>query len=370
MRIKIKFDKKSFRSACILHAANVVRNKKIMFTLLAIIILTALIIHHHKKYEKNARPIAMATIPVRVSHPLQQSLPTTVSAPGYLIAKKSTIITPRASGYIKGIYFHEGNAVKTGDVLFQLDQQTQKNALAAAKATAELSQLEYERDKKFLAKGYVTQDLVYSAQVTYKQNQAALKTAQTNLAQRRITAPFNGAAGALSVSLGDYVNPGNTLTTLVDNTHLRVAYTLPVKDLTQIQLNQPVSIADPNNKSHTNAAVSYVAPAVNQSTQTIAVHAQVDNTAHLFKPGEYVTVTQILGSQKNALLIPEQTLQAAVDGYSVFIVKNNKAVSVPVKIGKRIGGNVVITNGLKSTDQVIVEGENEVKNGQMVSIQT
>lgn len=344
------------------------KKKLITTSITLLIILIALIVHHHKKNNALETRNQLAAIPVRVEKPIQQSIPLTASATGYLIAKKSTTITPRTSGYIQMINAHEGQSVTSGQVLFQLDNQTEKDALAAAKANAELSQLQYQRDKKLLAKGYITQDTYYAAEVTFKQNQAALETAQNNLDNKSITAPFNGTMGALSVSLGAYVNPGTALTTLVDNNHLRVEYALPVKDLAQLQLNQAVNILDATNNQKINATVTYISPAIDQNTQTIAVHASIDNQAQTFKPGEYVTITQNLGSQNNALLVPEQSVLASINGYHVFIVKNNKAVKVPVKMGDRINGNVVITTGLTPNDEVIIAGENDVKDKQAVII--
>ena len=341
------------------------KNKLAIISLVIIIILIAIFTHHSKK---TPAKIVIPPVPVRVAKPLIQSLPLTINATGNLIAKKSTIITPRASGYIKSINFHEGETVTAGQILFQLDSQTQKDALSAAKAQVALSQLQFNRDKKFLKKGFITQDTYYTAQTTLKQNQAALETAQTNFDQRTITAPFAGAVGAIPVSLGQYITPGNTLTTLVDNLHLRAEYTLPVKELNQLHLNQVVTISDTNKKNNIAATVSYISPSVDPTSQTISVHALVDNKLQLFKPGEYVTVTQDLGTQKNTLLVPEQSVLASINGYSVFLVKNNKAVRTIITIGDRINGKVVITSGLKPTDEVIVAGENEVKNNQPVTI--
>src|SRR3990167_382999 len=284
-----------------------------------IVIIVLLVIHHHKKIIAT-RSDNSAAIVVRVAKPLQQTLATTVTATGSLVADKSTIITPRASGYIRSIAFQEGQTVKAGQVLFQLDSQTQRDALTAAQAAYALSQLQFERNKIFLKKGFITQDLFYSSKVALKQNQAALQIAETNLSDRIITAPFDGTLGSLSVSLGDLVNPGNTLTTLVDNQHLRVEYALPVKELNHIKLNQTIDITD------------------------------------------------ALG--KNTLLIPEESVLASINGYHVFTVKNNKAINTPVKMGDRINGNVIIKSGLTSNDVVIIAGENQVKNGVSVTMQT
>jgi len=344
------------------------KNKKIIAITLAIILIIALAIHHHLKIKDKLAAAKINPVLVKVQKPILQSIPVTASATGSLIARKSTIISPRAPGYIRAILFHEGETVKAGKILFKLDYQTQKDALTGAKAAYLLSKVEYDRDAKFLKKGFITQDLYYSAKATMKQNQALLQTAETNLKDRTITAPFDGTLGSLSVSLGDYVSSSNTLTTLVDNKNLRVEYALPVKDLNQLQLNQTVVVTDSAKKNKITAKVSYIAPQIDQSTQTISVHAHVNNSKELFKPGEYVTVIQNIGSAQKALLVPEQSVLASINGYHVFIVKKNKAIKTSVKIGDRIKNKVVITSGLKPTDEVIVAGENEVKDGMSVSV--
>src|SRR3990167_151155 len=111
-----------------------------------IVIIVLLVIHHHKKIIAT-RSDNSAAIVVRVAKPLQQTLATTVTATGSLVADKSTIITPRASGYIRSIAFQEGQTVKAGQVLFQLDSQTQSDAITAAQAAYALSQLQFERNK-------------------------------------------------------------------------------------------------------------------------------------------------------------------------------------------------------------------------------
>lgn len=341
-----------------------IKKKPLIIASIIAIIFIAYILHHHKTPKTPAIP----AVSVRVEKPIQQSITQTTTTTGTLIADKSTTITPRASGYITAISFQEGQTVKAGEVLFQLDSQTQQNALAAAQASFALSKLQYDRDAQFLKKGFITQDMYYSAKVALKQNQAKLQEAQTDLADRTITAPFDGTVGGQSVSLGGFVNPGNTLTTLVDNNHLRAEYALPVKNLNQIQLNQPVIIFDSAKKNKITATVSYVAPSIDTATQTISVHANLDNTAHIFKPGEFVTITQTIGTQQQTLLVPEQSILASINGYHVFVVKNNKAIKTLVKIGDHINGNVIITSGLSPADQVIIAGENQVKDGMSVHL--
>lgn len=316
----------------------------------------------------SARAPATA-IPVKVQTLIEKNIAQTTSTTGYLTADKNTMITPRASGYIKSIDFHEGAFVNAGDTLFQLNDQAEKNALAAAQATFALSKIQYDRDKTLLTRGFITQNVFYTAKMTLKQNQAALQVAELNLRDRAIKAPFSGTAGSIDVSLGDLVNPGKQLTTLVDNQHLRVVYTLPSTHLNQIKVGQSVSIVNDADKKPIVATVNYVSPQVAQATQTIAVHAAIDNTAQQLKPGEYVTITQTIGESKHVLLVPEQSVLASMNRYTVFIAKNNHAIRVPVTVGQHVDGHVVVTAGLKPNDQLIIAGQDQLKNNAPIIIQ-
>lgn len=343
--------------------------KKIIVLTAIILLCLCLLSYFYSHKNKNHKP-TIPPIPVKVATPTQKMLSENLKSTGYIEAKENTNITPLAAGYIRQINFHEGESVQQGTLLFQLDSATQRDAYNSAKAAAAISERVYLRDKMLLKKGFITQDLYFSAKETYQQNEATLQTAMTNLNDRSIKAPFTGTLGAINTSLGDYVTPGTTLTTLVDNAHLRAIYTLPATALNEIKLNAPVTILASTGKATLKTTVSYVAPALDQSSQTLSVHAAFNNTNNLFKPGEYIAVTQYLGTQKNALLIPEQSLLAAIDGYSVFILKNNHAITTPVKIGARDNGMVVIRKGLTPNDQVIIAGQNEVKNNQLVTLVT
>lgn len=342
------------------------KNIKIIIIFLVIACLIAIFFHHRHQQQLASNKIS--ALLVRTEKPIIKSIAKTTTTTGSLVAIESTQITPRTSGYIQSIAVHEGESVAKGQILFQLNDHAEKDALLAAKANYSLSLLRFKQEEKLLPKGYITKDTFDATKVTLKQNKATLQAAEKNLADRTITAPFNGTVGALPVSVGDYVNPGNTLTTVVNTKHLRAEYALPSKDLNALQLKQSVTISAAGDKENIQAAVSYIAPSIDQTSQTIDVHARVNNTDSLFKPGEYVVITQNLGVTKNAMLIPEQSILATINGYSVFVVKNNKAVRVPVKVGDHLHGNAVILNGISPHDQIIIAGQNQVKNNQAVKL--
>lgn len=347
--------------------------KKIIISVSVLIVIalsaSVFFVYKHTKNKDAVNTTQKATpIPVRVMRPLVRTIPITVSATGTLVAPKDIMITPRASGYVRGIRFHEGEAVPAGKILFKLNDQTQKNALIAASAADRLSKFEFKEDRVFLRKGFITRDQYFDAQMLMKKNQAAFATATTNLDNRAIKTPFAGTTGSIKTNLGAYITPGQALTSLVDNAVLRAEYRVPVQYLTQLKLNQPVTINSTVAKNKTHGLTSYISPTVNQATQMISVHADIKNTRGNFKAGETVKITQKLGVQKNRLLIPAGSVFATLSKYYVFIVKKNKAVKVFVTVEEHVQGNAVIGSGLNKTDQVIVTGEHEVHDKQLVHV--
>lgn len=351
---------------------NKLKQKKRIVLLLTCIMLAVVIgVLFFKKYHHETKHVSHKNnvIPVRVLVLKTQTLPIQVSASGYLKAIKSTSITPRVSGYINHIPVKAGDNISVGQPLFQLDDAKEKEALVAAKANDALSQMQYQRDKQLLKKGFITEEQYYSAQVAMKENAATLQSAKTNLSYKTISAPFSGTLGSIAVSTGNYVTPGQQLSTLVNTDELRVTYTLPVNNLSRIHLKQPVSISSDASQANITGYVSFISPSIDQDTQTITLHARVNNQQHEFKPGEYVNIRQHIGTNDHALLIPEQSVLGVMNGYSVFIAKNHHAIQTAVKIGNHYHGLVAITSGLKANDQVIIAGQNQLHDGQAISIE-
>lgn len=343
------------------------RSKKIIITsAVAVVVLIGIGVLSHKK-----TPSVPAIPPtaVQLSAVSVADVPLTATAAGNLVANQQTDISPKIGGYITKISFKEGDFITANAVLFQLDDEKEQNDLAAAKADAGLSALQYAREVKAFKKGFILQDDVYNAKVTNEKNQAAVKTDQTAVDDMALTAPFSGYVGSKNVSVGDYVSPGQKLVTLVDQKSLLVEYALPSQYAAQLQLDQPVTItADFLPGKNFPAKVSFISPYIDADSQTIAVHALLNNENNQLKPGQFVNVRQTLGTVSHAILVPENSVLPSLNGYHVFIVKNDHAVSVSVKVGEHIDGKVQIISGLQATDKIVTAGQNQIKDNDVVKI--
>ncbi len=343
------------------------KSKKIIIVAASVVIvLVGISFLSHKK-----KPVIPALAPtlVELSPVTVTNIPLTATAAGNLTANQQTDISSKVGGYISKILFKEGDFVNVDTLLIQLDDEKEQNDLAAAKADAALSALQYERENKAFKKGLILQDDVYNAKVTNEKNQAIVKADKTALDDMALTAPFSGYVGSKSISVGDYVSPGQKLVTLVDQKNLRVEYALPSQYAPQLQVGQAATItADFLPGKSFPAKVDFVSPYIDADSQTIAVHAILNNENGDLKPGQFVNVNQTLGTLPHAILVPENSVFVSMNGAHVFTVKNDHALSIPVKIGERIFGKVQIIDGLKPNDQVITTGQNLVKDNDPVKI--
>lgn len=344
------------------------RKKIILISTAAAILLVVGIVLSHKKISAppSLPPTLVELTPVKVT-----DIPLTATAAGTLIANQQTDISPKVGGYITKILFSEGDFVKAGATLIQLDNEKETNDLSAAKADAALSQLQYDHENKAFKRGLILQDQVYNAKVTNEKNEAIVQADQSALDDMTLTAPFSGYVGSKNVSVGDYVSPGQKLVTLVDQQHLLVKYTLASQLAPQLKVGQTATITASFLPGKTfTGQVNFVSPYIDPDSQTIEVHVVLDNAQGDFKPGEFVAITQTLGTLSHAILVPENSVFATMNDYHVFVVNNNHVKSIPVKTGEHIAGQVQIISGLTAKDAVISVGQDQVKDGDLIKVVT
>ena len=320
----------------------------------------------HKKNKTVALnpPTLVKLSPVEVTN-----IPIIATATGNLVTNQQTDVSPKVGGYITQVLFNEGDFVKTGAVLITLDNSTQKNNLATAKTNEKLDQLNYQRNATLGKKSMVAQSTVDSALNTYKKDKITVRIDKKSLSDMTLRAPFSGYLGAKIVSVGDYVTPGQKLVNLVDQQHLKIDYSLPSRYAPDLKLDQPVTVtADFLPNTVFDAKVSYIAPSVDPDSQTIDVHAILNNPQNQLKPGQFVNVQQRLGTRQNAILIPEGSDFVTIDSTHVLGVRHNKAVTIPITIGEHLYGKVQVIKGLEKGDEIITTGQEQLKNGNPVKV--
>jgi len=230
-----------------------------------------------------------------------------------------------------------------------------------------MSLSQYKRDDALTSRHLMLEDILYQAKVNYQTNKAELDKAKTELSNKTIIAPFSGSVGAKIVSIGNYVNAGAPLVTLTNTQKLFVKYNLPSDKLTQIKLGQDIALtasAVPGKTFH--GKVTYISNIVDPNTQTITLHASIDNTDQLLKAGLFAHIQQTLGDNKQAVVVPATTVFADDKGYYVYQTKNGKATQHRITIGERLPDQVIIIKGLSPADTIVVAGQNKLNPGTIV----
>jgi membrane fusion protein (multidrug efflux system) len=312
---------------------------------------------------------------------------------GRVTAVNKVDIVARVSGFIEERLFTEGQQVKTGELLFRIEQATYKAAveqqranLAKAKATEVNARLQLQRGQDLLRTNNIPQATVDqraaeegAAQADVLQAQAALDQAEINLGYTEIRSPIDGQIGLAVFTVGNLVGPSSgKLATIVSRDPIYVTFQASERDLLAYRArvaqnpdneNPTIHLKLPNGSIFPHSGrVNFVDVQIDPNTDTVTARAQVPNPDGLLVPGGVVAVIVERGAPKSALVVPQSAVQLDQAGRYVLLVDQTKKVELRrVTTGTEQGRDVVVTDGLKEGELVIVEGIQKVRPGQVVT---
>ncbi len=292
-----------------------------------------------------------------------------ITAIGTLLSNESVIIRPEIAGRVLRISFDEGQRVKKGQLLVQLDDSSYQAEVEQAKASLELSKANHERTTKLLAQGAATERSRDENLSKLRVDQARLEVARTNLEKSRLTAPFDGVLGLRKVSVGAYVTPGLDLVNLESIDTLKVDFSVPETALSFLAIGQQINVtADSFPGKSFAGEVFALDPRIDQNGRSVAVRAKLANEGTILRPGMFVRVGLVTGKNDNAVIIPEEALIPRGAQLYVYKVVDGKVASQQVKVGLRREGKVEIVEGLKPEDVIVTAGHQKAREGAPVTI--
>ena len=322
---------------------------------------------------------ATPAAPVRISEAVRRDLAVVRRTPGTVIANTAVQVTSRVQGIIDSASFRDGQFVKKGDLLFQIDPRPFQAALEQAQAQAARdraqlvsTQADADRAMMLAERGIVSaqqrDQLVAAAnalRATIVADQASINIAQLNLEYSRISSPVNGKTGPILVQPGNMVTANSTapLVTIAEIQPVKISFSLPQADLPLIlarqRQNALTATVDVNgaNGEPLSAPVDFVSNAVNDKSGTVELRATFDNKDLVFLPGQLVNVTLELDKISNAVVVPHDALNEGPQGAFVYVVENGKARQQPVKVLFDDATNVAVRGDVKPGDKVIIEGQ-------------
>ncbi len=331
------------------------------------------------------------TVPVRVARASAEPLQLRLKAVGTVTPLHSVVVRSRVDGELLRLHFQEGQQVKAGDLLAQIDPRPYEVKLAQAQGTqqqnlAELENAErqLQRYRELQKQNYVSGQELSDQQSKVRQlqgrrisDQASVDEARLQLQYTRITAPVSGRVGLRRLDVGNLVHASDTegLVTLAQTAPISVLFTVPepelpaLLDAVQAQAGLPVEAWDRGeSKALAQGTLSSVDNRIDTATGTLKLRAQFDNAGLALFPNQFVNVRLQLGEHP-ALLIPDAAVQFGSQGNYVHIVdKDNKAQRRTVVLGPADDGRVAVRSGLQAGDQVVIEGIDGLEDGTAVEI--
>lgn len=299
-----------------------------------------------------------------------QSWQSDITAIGTLNASQGVVVTPEISGRVTGVFFHSGDSVQAGTPLLQLNPDTLKAQLEAAKAKAELSAANYKRATELFKKQVFAQADLDAALSTYQSDLAEVANYQAQLNQTLLRAPFAGRLGLRMVDLGDYVHAGDTVANLDAIDPLRIDFRVPEVDLGQVQPGQIVLVhASAYPKQTFQGQVYALDSQIEPNTRSLGVRASIPNKDQKLLPGGFVEVNIQTGGPQKLITVAETAISYDTDGPYVYKVVDKKAVKTKVSLGAHRNGQVAVLTGLKVGDVVITAGEFKITDGAPVMVE-
>ena len=311
------------------------------------------------------RDAVAVTTTVVTSRPLG----TQIEAVGTARANESVDITSKTSNIVTAIRFEEGDLVKRGDVLVELDSAEARASLAEAEAALADSESQFKRSRELYAQQALSVSQLDQIEATLKADRARVNAADARLADTVIRAGFDGRTGFRRVSVGGLVSPGTVITTLDDSSTIKLDFTVPETSFYLVKEDLPVTARSaglPNRVFE--GKVSNIDSRIDPITRSITVRAEIPNRDRILRPGMFMTVL-LQGAVVPTLLIPEASIVPEQGRMYVFALDGNVAKRREVEIGRRRPGEVEIISGLKEGDRIVVDGTQNVRDGSVVNEQ-
>jgi RND family efflux transporter MFP subunit len=311
--------------------------------------------------DRSSIPVAVTV--VKVSN---QSVSGNLELPATLEPSKQADISVVISGKISSLHIVLGSTVGAGQVIGAVDTRQQQINLKDAKEVLAKAQKDYQLNKELFEGNAGTAQSVKDADRTLESARTKLSQVGQQLGDANIKAPISGIITAKNSEVGEYVNLGSSIATVVDVYSLKAVVFVGEKDVYRLKLNQTAVItADVLPGKNFNGKVSFISP-VGDENHNYRVELTVNNKSAVLKAGTYIKVNFNLGSGSEALQIPKIALVEGTKNPFVYVLNSDKAEVRKITIGREFGEQVEVLSGLEEGDEVVVSGQINLMNGSKI----
>jgi len=333
------------------------------------------------------------TVPVTVAESVIKPVPLSLNVVGTVEPIETVAIKAQVGGVVTEVNFTEGQDVKAGQLLIQIDPRPFKAALDAAQAQlakdrsqAANADVQSQRYEQLVAKDFVTKEQYDGAKMqadvmksVVQADEAAVEEARLNLAYTSLTAPISGRTGSLLVKKGNVAKANDLPLVVINQMHpIRVSFAIPGSQLPLVQkyaagdpLEVHVKPARDGRDLEIKGRLTFVDNAVDASTGTVTLKGEFDNREGHLWPGQFVDTELVLTLQPDALTVPASAVMTGQEGMFVFVVdRENKVEKRNVKVNRTVESSAVIDEGVKAGETVVTDGQMRLVPGSVVEVRT
>lgn len=344
------------------HNLSCVFNRLRMFALASLLVVA----------NTSAQTPADKPVEVIVQAAVIKQLTTTIEALGTLRANESITLTSNDTKKVTRINFEDGQRVQKGHVLVEMTSREESALLEEARFNADEAKKQLDRVRQLAKQGAASQSLLDQRVREYESARARYNATESRLKDLVLVAPFSGVVGLREVSVGALVSPGDKITTLNDDSKMKLDFTVPAVYLRSLSVGLPIvaKSRDLDNKQFQGQVFS-IDNQIDEVTRSIKVRALLDNKDHELTQGMLMLV-DLKASSRDALIISESALVPLGSNNFVFAVKEEGGSMIvdrrQIVIGERLAGSVEVLSGLSVGDKLVTHGLQKIRQGQNVSI--
>ncbi len=311
--------------------------------------------------ERPPTPVTLAPVDVDTAREIY-------SAVGEVRARNRVEVTPPAEGIVEAVRVADGASVEAGDVIVMLRRAEEERALEAAEAAVAEAEEALGRSLQLLDDGFSTEAEVQQDRSVFAAARAEAAMAEQALADRAVRAPFAGRVGLLLVDPGAFVGMGDAVATLATTEDVLLRFAVPPAIADALAPGQSLEISlDGPRDANRQAVIETISPLVDEATRTVTVEAAIEGPAGL-RPGTFATADVVWQLREDAHFVPAEAV--VLDGRLAFVYvagPDGTAERREVRLGERREGVVEVREGVEPEDMVLVEGQQDVEDGDPIA---
>jgi membrane fusion protein (multidrug efflux system) len=310
---------------------------------------------------------------VAVTEVKQVEWQSSLTAVGSLVAVSGVDVTNELEGMVKAIHFESGQNVKQGQLLVELDSETDRADLNGLLAQQRLAQIQFERSKKLITGKFISKSDYDQNLALLDEAEASVLSKKTVIEKKQIRAPFAGELGIRKIDLGQYLSPGMAIVTLQRLDPIYIDFKLPEQHLSSLARGQQVNISVPAYPDRVfKGRVSAISPLIDQNTRSVPIRATLPNADRLMRPGMFADVQILSDRTRSVLTLPDIAIAYNPYGDFVFVVETGTqgltVQSRQIETGETREGRVEIVKGLSRGERVVSAGQIKLHNGMAIKI--